>query len=550
MNRLPEQAIEEYLDQLCSQLGAMPPEAQSETREELRQHLQSLIAMQREPERVIESALRQFGDPFEIGRQIAAEWEEGEWSLSGLPLLQRIQRIREAAALEVEQHSTHLTAVNWIQCALLLFNVYISLVPLGGTPGPHFSQASLDAVRLVLFALYFVVGIIGCGREWRDDVRRSAGTAQGNTRLSNHALRNIVGRTGMSVLIPCAFLLPNQAPLIAGAMFALCFVLLVLGRRERSRRTRLVVSASMGYGLLMGIVICTVNMMALFWFGSDPIFLLLLLPVYYFLGRWFWKRPKAPMSTAPASKMRRGLSLLVGVLAAGIVFSSAVARVLERQRAQHPSTPMELVESWQWNGAYLAGDTDVAFMRSHMPQALPALRYGLRHRNSHVRMETANTIEGLGALARPLLPDIKSRVEEEDDQSVRVYLAMTFGGIGDTSQGTGRFLKAAFHKEPDEEVKTYLAGSLARLTAPRFDAEAWQWLLDSLKPGSSAASSPASWLSGNDTSWERRWAAAYVLQEMGAAARPALPALKQLRDDSATPSWVKHKLEQAIQEIQ
>jgi hypothetical protein len=211
---------------------------------------------------------------------------------------------------------------------------------------------------------------------------------------------------------------------------------------------------------------------------------------------------------------------------------------------------MELVDSWQYNGAYLAGDTDTAFMLAHMSQALPALRYGLEHRNTHVRMETANTIEGLGARARPLIPFLRSRFKAEEDPSIRVYIAMTFSGIGDSSPQTLAFLRQAFRMESDEEVKTYLAGSLARLTAPHFDSAPWTWLLESLEPAAKGSSSPVDWLSPHSPFWERRWGAAYVLQDMGATARPALPALKRLSDDGATPSWVKNKVKVAIQKIE
>jgi hypothetical protein len=329
---------------------------------------------------------------------------------------------------------------------------------------------------------------------------------------------------------------------IAGVMFLLSLAMAKIGYKQPSPRARLAVGGSMVYGFAMGLVISVVNMWVFSRIGFDSWLWLLLLPVYYAFGRWFWKCPPLKMNRKTA---------IVGFVLALVIVGSEATRAIARYNAKMPSTPMELVESWQYNGAYLAGDTDVAFMLAHMPQALPALRYGLEHRHTHVRMETANTIEGLGTRAVPLLPDLMSRFKVEQDQSIRVYLAMTFGGIGDTSPKTMAFLRQAFRQESDEEVKTYIAGSLARLTTPRFDAAAWTWLLASLKPATSAAPALTNWLSSSqDPFWERRWGAAYVMASMGGAARPALPALKRLANDAATPIWVKNKVKVAIQKIQ
>ena len=87
--------IESYLDALCAPLHQMPQDVQDEIRQEIGAHLQSLVAMQREPQRVLESALQQFGDPAEIGRLLMLEWENREWDLSGLSVPQRIEKLRE-----------------------------------------------------------------------------------------------------------------------------------------------------------------------------------------------------------------------------------------------------------------------------------------------------------------------------------------------------------------------------------------------------------------------------------------------------------------------
>ena len=170
MNKQPEQAINEYLDLLSAQLGALPPQIQNETREELHQHLQLLVSMQRDPQRVIESALRQFGDPSEIGRRLALEWEAGEWSLSGLSLMQRIDKIREAGAVEVAAApmGVPLKIATGVQFGILLLSLYVSSLKQGAAAGPHLSPQTATAARFGLFGLYFVVGVIACGLEARN----------------------------------------------------------------------------------------------------------------------------------------------------------------------------------------------------------------------------------------------------------------------------------------------------------------------------------------------------------------------------------------------
>lgn len=94
--------IEAYLDELCAPLSDLPQSARDEIRQEIGAHLQSLLAMKREPERVLESALQQFGDPSKIGRLLALEWENRAWDLGGLSIAQRLEKVRELLA-EQEQ---------------------------------------------------------------------------------------------------------------------------------------------------------------------------------------------------------------------------------------------------------------------------------------------------------------------------------------------------------------------------------------------------------------------------------------------------------------
>ena len=283
MNKEPEQAIEEYLDHLSLELHSLPPQLQSETREELRQHLHSLVVMQRDPQHVLESALRQFGDPTEIGRRLALEWEEDQWNLRGLTLLQRIDKIRDSGALEIEaaNPSPLIKNLNWIQVAfLLLANQSVWLAS-------HLSVSASHIVHFAGLGLCFVIGLVACILEWKDGMRQEPRTATQRKRMWS----NILTRASMAILIPCIFLLPNQTPLFAGAMMVLGVVSIAL--RRSSPRARLFTKVSLVYGLLMGLASGVVVSLVInsHLKGSQSWLLLLSWPVFYCFGRWFWKRP-------------------------------------------------------------------------------------------------------------------------------------------------------------------------------------------------------------------------------------------------------------------
>ncbi|MBV9865461.1 MAG: hypothetical protein JO316_08940 [Abitibacteriaceae bacterium] len=84
-------AVAAYLNTLHTQLVGLPLEKQQEVREEVLQHIEALeeadILLGGTPEEAIAAALRQFGDPRKIGRQIAREWQLREWRRGGIILL-------------------------------------------------------------------------------------------------------------------------------------------------------------------------------------------------------------------------------------------------------------------------------------------------------------------------------------------------------------------------------------------------------------------------------------------------------------------------------
>src|SRR5438105_1069741 len=76
-------SFDEYLAQLSRQLDLAPHAWSRELRQELRQHLEALVAAHMElgssPEEAIAAALRQFGDPVLIGRRLSREAGPAAW---------------------------------------------------------------------------------------------------------------------------------------------------------------------------------------------------------------------------------------------------------------------------------------------------------------------------------------------------------------------------------------------------------------------------------------------------------------------------------------
>ena len=69
---------DDYLRRLYRPLHSLPPDARAEAQQELRQHLDALVAAQIElgatDEEAVRAALHLFGDPARVGRRLAGEW--------------------------------------------------------------------------------------------------------------------------------------------------------------------------------------------------------------------------------------------------------------------------------------------------------------------------------------------------------------------------------------------------------------------------------------------------------------------------------------------
>jgi hypothetical protein len=78
MSSLREQKIELYLKRLTAHLIWMPRREKDEVRQEVRLHLEALIATHefegKSEEETVEAALHQFGDPRKIGKEMARSW--------------------------------------------------------------------------------------------------------------------------------------------------------------------------------------------------------------------------------------------------------------------------------------------------------------------------------------------------------------------------------------------------------------------------------------------------------------------------------------------
>lgn len=70
---------DDYLRRLHRPLRGLPPDARAEAQQELRQHLDALVAAHRElgatEDAAVRAALRSFGDPARVGRRLVREWQ-------------------------------------------------------------------------------------------------------------------------------------------------------------------------------------------------------------------------------------------------------------------------------------------------------------------------------------------------------------------------------------------------------------------------------------------------------------------------------------------
>lgn len=213
-----------------------------------------------------------------------------------------------------------------------------------------------------------------------------------------------------------------------------------------------------------------------------------------------------------------------------------------------PVRPLaDVVASWQDLGMWLPSAEEVALFRDARPQSLDALRVGLQHDDSHVRMSTAYVAEELGSDAAGLAKDMLRRLQSEDDPIVRAYIACALAAVEDDSQGIVDVLRKEFGAEEDEQAKTHVAGALVRLNSPDAEPEAWRWLLDSLK---TYPPDPPQGFEERSEFWERRrWAVRHLRETRGKEA-VLLPLLTQLAGNAETPDWlIKQQVAGAVEEM-
>jgi hypothetical protein len=129
-----------------------------------------------------------------------------------------------------------------------------------------------------------------------------------------------------------------------------------------------------------------------------------------------------------------------------------------------PETPAQLVASWKNCGMWLPDDSDVQFFRTRLPESLVDLRRGLDDSDATVRRCAAHAIQGLGADAISMVPDLERALRAEPDRLCRIYFAKAFGSLGDRSGRTVEFLQSTLANEKDDEVKNYLLYSIQMLT--------------------------------------------------------------------------------------
>ncbi len=295
--------LENYLDELCAPLHDLPQEAQDEIRQEIGAHLQSLIAMKREPNRVLESALQQFGDPSEIGRLLALEWDNHEWDLSGLSLLERIQKIRDAATQTTTRGNWQATTPEkrsrW-QTLLVVSPGLLFMTPcllfLAQESVPH---KNLGLIRVLDVAIALSCGlalVFSWALAWHD---WHHARNQKRSKINRIQLALAQVAMGFFSLVPILFspknILPVSAMYFMWLPMGMIALMVILTAFEPSRKTKLAFTASMGWGAVCGLLLIPGGFSLLAALGITSVWvqLLVLYPVLFVLGRWFWKG-KAP----------------------------------------------------------------------------------------------------------------------------------------------------------------------------------------------------------------------------------------------------------------
>lgn len=294
-------SIENYLDELCAPLHELPQEAQDEIRQEIGAHLQSLIAMKREPNRVLESALQQFGDATEIGRLLALEWENREWDLSGLSLFERIQKIRDASTQTTTRGNWQATTPekrSWWQTLLV-----VSPVLLYGTPCLLFlaqesvPHKNLGLIRVLDVAIDLSSGlalVFSLALAWHD-WHHARNRKRSKINRIQHALAQVA--MGFLSLMPLMFShnVPDGELYWLIVPMGMIVLMIILTAFEPSRKTKLAFTASMGWGAVCGLLLIPGSFRLLAALGITSVWvqLLVLCPFFIVLGRGFQKG-KAP----------------------------------------------------------------------------------------------------------------------------------------------------------------------------------------------------------------------------------------------------------------
>ena len=295
--------IETYLNALCAPLGNLPAEAREEIRQEIGAHLQSLVTMKREPQRVLESALQQFGDPSEIGRLLALEWENRAWDLSGLSILQRIEKVCDASAQVAAQNDWQkeifTKRARWVKpLTALPFLLFLAKSSL--------SDESLALIRVLDIATVFACGlalIVSWTLAWLDWHHPRAQEKSPISRI--RLVLSQIG-IGLSSLMPLIFspriifpqltmtILSHFTPILAALTVGLTVLVVVWSAFEPSRKVKSVVRAELVVGGLCGVLFFHLPMMVFSRFGVASVWVVL--PIMFLLShafsRW-WKRQPA-----------------------------------------------------------------------------------------------------------------------------------------------------------------------------------------------------------------------------------------------------------------
>lgn len=207
----------------------------------------------------------------------------------------------------------------------------------------------------------------------------------------------------------------------------------------------------------------------------------------------------------------------------------------------------ETPRHWRSAGIPLPSNEEVRRYRQEPAKAAVEVREGLASTNPYVRRRTAYLLEQLGGAARVYAQTLAMALLQEPDLVTKAYMTRALAVSEERGPELLELLRDSFALETDKVLRAYVAGAIIKLRGLDANQIELQYLLDSLTPAMSWSDQV------NDEAstqfWERRWAATYMIGNLGSDAATLVPPLERLNADERTPDWVRAEVHVTLDRI-